>query len=138
MYLMRLALHFSKTVSSESPAFVCRTLKNRRLHLQRPMEWKNHGLLYFMNDSTLLVLLHTVTHDHREVLGRLHMPTGTVKPHLESPTLTKAPNSHRGQTGLHEIYTGIVHFCSLGCHWNFFAGGRANLTRIHKMTNVWI
>lgn len=94
---MCLALHFSKTVLLNllplSAGLRISSEKSQAASSKaRGME--NHCLLYFMNDSTLLVLLHMVTHDYREVLGRLHMPTGTVKPHSESLTLTKAPNSH--------------------------------------------
>lgn len=75
--------------------------RNTEGNLQRLMEF--HFLFYSMNDRALLVLQHTVTHDYREVLCRLHSPRGTLKPHPASLTLTKAPKGHWEQTGLHEI-----------------------------------
>lgn len=71
--------------------------KHRR-RLQRPVG--SHLVIHFTNDRALLVLQHTeYTWPQR---GRFHTPRRTLKPHLASLTLTKAPNSLWGWTW-HEI-----------------------------------
>lgn len=80
----------SSSLQSPTSALVLMCFSASEPPHRRPMDF--YFLFSFMNDGALLQ--HTVTHGYREVLCRLHMAGGTLKPHPASLTLAKAPHGH--------------------------------------------